>query len=40
MARAVAGLLGKAVPLIHDGYGHTTPVDGSPCVVAANGRST
>ena len=36
-ARAVAGLLGNAVLLTHDGYGHTTSADPSACVVAAMG---
>jgi pimeloyl-ACP methyl ester carboxylesterase len=36
-ARAVAGLLGNAVLLTHDGYGHTTTADPSACVVAAMG---
>lgn len=33
-ARRVARLLGNAVLLTHDGYGHTTPVDPSACVGA------
>jgi hypothetical protein len=36
-ARAVAGLLGNAVLLTHDGYGHTTTVDRSACVIARMG---
>jgi hypothetical protein len=36
-ARAVARLLGNAVLLTHDGYGHTTSVDPSRCVVSTMG---
>ena len=36
-ARAVSRLLGNAVLLTHDGYGHTTSADPSACVVAAMG---
>ena len=36
-APAVARLLGNAVLLTHDGYGHTSPVDPSTCVVGAMG---
>ena len=34
-ARRVAGLLGNAVLLTHDGYGHTSEADPSTCVVRA-----
>jgi len=34
-ARRVAGLLGNAVLLTHDGYGHTSEADPSACVVRA-----
>jgi hypothetical protein len=36
-ARAVSRLLGNAVLLTHEGYGHTTSVDPSRCVVATMG---
>jgi len=36
-ARAVSRLLGNAVLLTHEGYGHTTSVDPSACVVSTMG---
>lgn len=36
-ARRVAKLLGNALLLTHDGYGHTTPVDPSACVMDTMG---
>ena len=37
-ARRVANLLGNAILLTHDGYGHTSEADPSACVTQATSR--
>lgn len=37
-ARRVANLLGNAILLTHDGYGHTSEADPSACIVRATSR--